>query len=255
MEGLLADLVGAEVFGGFLIFCRIGAALILMPGIGDTYVSPQIRLTLALLVTAVLAPVLIEQLPPQPEPGFQTARMIGSEIAIGLFIGLLARMIMSALDTAGMMISFQIGIANALVFNPSSASQGSLVSSFLTIVAVTLIFVTDLHHMLLIALADSYSAFPVGRLPPVGDMSNLLSELLARSFSIAFRMAAPFFVFVVIFFLLLGLLNKLMPAVQIFFIALPVQVLLGSALLALALAAMLRLWLGYFEDTIITLIQ
>lgn len=250
----LEEIIGAEVFGTFLLFCRIAGAIMLMPGVGDTYVSPTIRLSLALLITALLAPVLINQIPVAPDQVGEMALLIGSEIAIGIFLGLLARLLMAALDTAGMMISFQIGLANALVFNPSAAAQGSLISSFLTIVAVTLIFVTDLHHVMLLAIVDSYTAFPAGDLPAVGDMADTVARLLADSFSIAFRLAAPFFVFVVIFFLLIGLLNKLMPAIQIFFIALPVQIMVGALLLGLLLGAMMLLWLDYFESTLMQLL-
>jgi len=250
----LEEIIGAEVFGTFLLFCRIGGAIMLMPGVGDTYVSPTIRLSLALLITALLAPVLINQIPVAPDQVGDMALLIGSEVAIGVFLGLLARLLMAALDTAGMMISFQIGLANALVFNPSAAAQGSLISSYLTIVAVTLIFVTDLHHVMLLAIVDSYTVFPAGNPPAIGDMADTVARLLSDSFSVAFRLAAPFFVFVVIFFLMIGLLNKLMPAVQIFFIALPVQIVVGALLLGLLLSAMMLLWLDYFESTLMQLL-
>lgn len=248
---MVQTLLAGEAFGFLLVFARIGAGLMLLPGIGDAFVSPRIRLLLALLLAALVTPVVADQLPGPPASPWALLVMLLTEVVIGLFIGLLSRLLLTAFDIAGMIIAFNMSLANAFVFNPAAASQGSLVGAFLTIVALVLIFVTDLHHLMILSLADSYDLFRIGALPPLGDMADMLARLLADSFSIAMRIAAPFIVVGMVFNLGLGLIARLMPQIMIFFVAIPVQLMLGLTILALVVSAIMLFWLGRFEDRLI----
>ena len=130
METLESFLVSG-VFAFMLVFVRIGTALTIMPGIGDSFVPQNIRLFMALGLALVLSPV-IQPFVPDPIPALPVLfSLILMEFVIGLFIGTIARVLMAALDVAGMIISTTSGLANAQVFNPSLASQGSITGAFL----------------------------------------------------------------------------------------------------------------------------
>ena len=118
----------AEVFALLLIFARVGSAMVLLPGIGENYVSPRERLLLAGAIAIVVAPVLAPRLPPQPGSPVTLLLLLGGEIGVGLFIGTVARITFTALEVAGTIISLQIGLATASVFNPLISDQGSLIS-------------------------------------------------------------------------------------------------------------------------------
>ena len=248
---MLTDLVIEEVFVFLLIFTRFGTALMVMPALGEGLVPARVRLLLALLVTGLMVPVLGNQLPQTvPEAPLELFFLIAVEFVIGLMLGLSARLLLTAMDVAGTLISFQMSLSNAFAFNPAMANQGSLVGSLLTILAIVLIFVTDMHHLFLMAVASSYSMFPPGVFPDVGDAANMVARLVAHSFTVGLQLAAPFIILGLTFYAGIGLLARLMPQVQIFFIAIPVQLFLGIVVLTLALSGMMLFWLGEFEDAL-----
>ncbi len=129
--------------------------------------------------------------------------------------------------------------------------EGSLIGTFLNVVGVFMIFVTDLHHLMLIALADSYTVFVPGVAPPLGEMSRTAAEFVARSFLLGVQIAAPFIVVGLVFYIGLGLLARLMPQVQVFFIAIPLQIMLGFSVMAMTMSAGLYWFLTNFESGMI----
>lgn len=247
---MLATLLPGEVFSVLLIFVRVGATVMLMPGVGDPYVAMRIRLLLSLFIALLMTPVLAPTLPALPDAPAAMVLLIVGEAVVGIFLGSLARILMGALTTAGMIIAMSSAMANALVNDPTAAQQGSVVGSFLTVVALMVIFSLNLHYLLLMALVDSYALFVPGQALPVGDFTQVIIEVVARSFLLAFQLAAPFAAVALIFYLGVGLLSRLMPQVQIFFVAMPLQIALAFIVLFFSLPVMMRWFATSFEDTI-----
>ena len=244
---MLSQLVPADLFSLLLVFARIGSAIMLLPGFGEVYVSGRIRLIIGLALAVVITPVVGTGLPGLPAGPLELFVLIGGEILIGLFLGALARLLISALHVAGVIVGYQSSLANAMLFDPSTAQQGSLIGTFLTVLGIFLIFIANLHHVMLLALIDSYTLFTPGAPLPVGDFAEMASRLVAQSFTLALKISAPVVVIGLIFYLGLGLLARLMPQVQVFFIAIPLQTALGFFLLALTMTAGMTLFLGTFE--------
>lgn len=245
---MLQEIVPAGLFAFFLVFSRVGAALMVLPGFGEAYVSPRYRLVLALAISLVVVPFLIPLLPPAPSNSLSLFLLLSGEIVVGLFLGAIARTMLSALQVAGMVIAFQSSMANAFSFDPISAQQGALAGGFLTTVGLLLIFVTNMHHLMLSAVVDSYAVFAPGALPPLGDFSDAVTRIVARSFVLGLKIAAPFITIGLMFSLGVGLLARLMPQVQVFFIAMPLQIALGFLMLALTLSAAMLLLLNDIES-------
>jgi len=239
----LGSLLVAEVFAFLVVFTRVAAALMVLPGIGDAFVSPRIRLVVALLFAALITPGLIDGLPTMPTSVVALAAVLAGEVLIGLFLGGVARLMLTAIDVAGQLISFNLSLANAFVFNPAMAAQGSLPGAFLSILAVLLIFATNLHHIMFLAVAQSYGLFPAGTMPPTGDMADMVARIVAGSFAIGLQIAAPFVAVGLLFYLGLGVLARLMPQMQVFFVAIPAQIMLGFVVMALTLSAGMLFWL------------
>lgn len=249
---MLAQLIAAELFAPLLVFVRVGAALMVLPAIGDSVVTPRTRLMLALLISLLISPLLSAVLPSIPARPVALGLLVLGELLVGVFLGLVARILLAAVDIAGMVISFNLSLANAFVFNPSITAQSSLIGTFLTTFAVLLILVTDLHHLMLLGVVDSYAMFAPGAALPFGDMADTVSRQVAGAFAVGVRMAAPFLVIGLIFYLGLGLMARLMPQAQVFFIAIPVQIMIGIVVLALTLSATMLYWLRTLEDTLIS---
>lgn len=248
---MLDQLLSAGIFSVLLVFVRVGAAMLLLPGYAEPYVSPRVRLLLALMVALLVAPVLGPGLPALPASAAGLGLLVLGEVVIGLFLGTVARLFLAALTTAGMVIAYMSSMANALTADPSAAQQGSIVGSFLTIAALLMIFMLDLHHMMLLAVVDSYQLFVPGQALPAGDLAEMISRVVARTFLLSFQIAAPFIAVGLIFFLGLGLLGRLMPQVQVFFVAMPLQITIGIVVLIMVLPAVLAWFVGAFEDTLV----
>lgn len=244
----LAQFLPANVFAVLLIFARVGSAMMLLPGFGEFYVLGRWRLLLALAIALLLTPVLAPTLPPLPAGPAQLAAMIGSEALIGLFMGMVARILLSALDVAGTVASLQLGLSAAQIFNPMAAAPGTLTSTLFSVLGVLLIFLTDLHHLLLRAMVESYDVFKPGVLPPMGDFSEVITRSVAGAFSLGIEMAAPFIVLGTLFYAAIGIVGRLVPQLQILFVTQPLQIIGGLMALGFVLLAGMQWFLDAFAQ-------
>jgi flagellar biosynthesis protein FliR len=244
----IEEFLSASLFQFLLVFTRLGAAFMMLPGFGDAYVPARIRLVFALALSFAILPLLASQIPVLPAGLDRFAGLIAIEAGIGVFFGLLARIMLMAAQGAGTVIALQIGFANAFVADPITAQQAAVTGNFLLALALALIFVTGIDHLTLRALVGTYGVFPAGELPMLGDAANHMSRVVADSFTLSVQLSAPFLVYGIVFAVGLGLLSRLMPALQVFFVAMPVQLLGGIALMAIGLTAMMLWFLGAYEE-------
>ena len=156
-----------------------------------------------------------------------TMVMLVEEILIGAMLGVTARLTISALEVAGSVIAQQLGLGFVTAVDPTQGEQGVIVGNFLTMLGITLFFATDMHHLVIAALNDSYNLFEPGELPSSGDVAALVTRIVAGAFRIGIQISAPFLVFGLLFNIGLGVLSRLMPQMQVFFVALPLSILLG----------------------------
>jgi flagellar biosynthetic protein FliR len=250
---MLAELVAQDLFAVLLIFVRAGSAFMVLPGFSEAYVWARVRLLLALVVSVVLAGPLGPAMPALPAAPLELGRLLAGEALLGLFLGCTARFAFAALHVAGTALAFQSGLAAAAIFDPNEATQGTLTGNFLTTTALVLLFVTDGHHLVLQALAASYAGLPAGGAPPLGDMAELLVRLLDQAFAVGVRIAAPLLLVSLLMYLGMGVLNRLMPTFQVFFIALPLQMLAAFATIMVSFGAGLLAFFTLFEDALGTL--
>lgn len=244
----ISEFLAGSLFQYLLIFARIGAAIAYVPGFGEGYVAMRARLAFALLLTVVLFPMVRELAPPLPSHPAELGILILGEVTIGIFFGLMCRVILLATLSAGMVIALQIGIANALTADPTTAQQGAVTGNFLVAAAVVLIFATGLDHLTLRALAGTYGVFAPGEMPDLGDMANLFARVVEDSFVLALQMTAPFLVYGLVVQVGMGLLARLMPTLQVFFVIMPLQLLVGFGLMAVTVSAALIWLLDVYQD-------
>ena len=237
-----------SIFHFFLIFSRLGAALMILPGYGEFYVSPRVRLTIALTISAAIFPLLSPNLPPVPETAGLAGLWLIKEALIGLLIGGMGRMVQSTLHTAGMFIAFQSSLGSAMLFDANQGSQGSVFGTFLTVMGVTLYFTTGLHHVMIEGIIASYVGFATGTLPETADMAQFTVETLSLCFSVAFKIASPLVVLGLLVYLSAGIMARLMPNMQVFFVILPAQVYLSFVFLLLGLSAGLLWYIDHFKE-------
>ena len=215
----------------------------LAPGWGESSIPARFRLSAALLATFAVAPTLTNEIPPIPENVSQSVMLIIGEILIGIMMGAGARILMSALQVGGQVIGISSGLAMANQFDPTVGSSGAILGVFMSMTAIVLIFVAGIHRDMLQAAVDSYQLFKPGEPLPIGDAAQWELGAMATAFKLGIQIAAPVLVVALVFNLSIGLVARLIPQVQIFFIAMPIQVMLGLSIMTFILGGGLLVWL------------
>lgn len=227
-----------------LVFARVGVMVMLFPGLGERMVPGRIRLSIALLLTLVFLPFAAPMI---KTAGPDTIRILFIELAIGLMLGMITRLLVTALQTAGAVIAQDMGLSFAQTVDPTAGTQGAAISNLLVLMGAVLVFTTDLHHLAISAIGASYVNLPPGVLPPTSDALTLAMKTMATGFMLAVKIAAPFAVFAIVFNLGLGLLSRLMPALQVFFLAMPASVLLGMLMLMATIGVIMTQYIAELQ--------
>jgi flagellar biosynthetic protein FliR len=229
-----------------LVFARIGAMVMLMPGLGEVNIPVRVKLSIALALTLIILP--LHRTAYQIDMTSLTPLLVLMlhEIVIGVVLGATARVTLSALQVAGSVIAQQLGLGFVTAVDPTQGQQGLLIGNFLTILGITLLFATDTHHLVIAALNDSYKIFSPGELMQSGDLAALATRAFAAAFKIGMQLAAPFLVFGLVFNIGLGVLARLMPQMQVYFVGVPLSIMVGFVILAAVLATMMGTFLDYF---------
>jgi flagellar biosynthetic protein FliR len=236
-----------QVFAGGLVFARLASIIMLIPGIGETFIPARIRLSLALAMTIMLMPVIAGLAPALPATVSGVAGAVIKETLIGLMIGMVLRLFMGSLAVAGEVVSIQTTLSFAQTTNPSLGQPTPTLATFLGLLGVVLIMTTDLHHLFIGAIVKSYTVFPFRRPIEVADAGQLALQTVSSSFLLGVQLAAPVMVFSLIFNVAVGLVGRVMPQFQIFFVATPLMVLGGLSIFALSLGVIGMVWLDRYH--------
>jgi flagellar biosynthetic protein FliR len=230
-----------------LVFARVGTMLMLLPGLGEATLSARMRLSVALVLAAVLLPLHRNAYQVDLHAFAPTLTLFFEELMIGAVLGITARLTISSLEVAGSIIAQQLGLGFVTAIDPTQGQQGIIVGNFLTMVGITLVFATDMHYLVIAALNDSYTLFQPGEVPLMGDVASLVTRTIAAAFRIGVQLSAPFIAFGLLFNVGLGVLSRLMPQMQVFFVGVPLSIVVGLLILFLALGVMMATFLGHFE--------
>ncbi len=241
-------------FAVLLVFARTGALVMVTPGFAEPGPPARVRLAFALVLALALAPIAGARTPAPPESALGLGLFVAGEVVVGLALGAMTRLLLSAMAVAGQIIATQAGMALAVSFDPSQGQQGAIYGAFLNLSAITLMFSVNLHHGLLQALAESYATLGPGAPVATGDFAALALAVFTEAFDLAIRMAAPLLVFGLVFNFGLGVLARLMPQLQVFFVAMPLNVLLGVIMFAATFGAGLLLWLDHAQAFVASMV-
>jgi flagellar biosynthesis protein FliR len=233
----------------FVLFCRIGACLMLMPGFSSSRVPVQARLFLAVAITLALAPMLLSRLQ-MTLPDVSEVRRLGllaSEIATGALIGLMGRVFYLALQFTASAAAMFIGFGAMPGTPVEDTEPTSAFATIITLTATVLFFLTDQHVEVLRALVASYSALPPTEFVGADIALGRLAQTLENAFILGLQISSPFIVYTVIINLGVGIANKLIPQIPVYFISLPFVLAGGLILLYFIVGEFLRLFVAGFH--------
>ncbi|MDA9433055.1 flagellar biosynthesis protein FliR [Bradyrhizobium sp. CCBAU 51627] len=221
-----------SVLATFIVFCRIGACLMLVPGYSSVNVPPQIRLFVALVTTFALTPILLSILKPLVDDASPPtlALLIGTELLVGSVIGLGGRVFFLALQTMLAVMTSAIGLSSIPGTPVGDTDPAPPVVPLMMAAVTTLFFLTDQHWQVLRGLMNSYDVWHPGE-KLSGEMAlNQLVNRLTDAFVLTLRITSPFIVYSIVVNFSIGLINKLTPAIPVYFVSVPF-VLFGGFLL------------------------
>jgi flagellar biosynthesis protein FliR len=237
------DLILNHAFGLVMVLARIGATLALLPGLGESAIPAVVKAGMVLTLTFVLLPIVEPLLPPRPTSEVALGLMVATELSNGLWFGWLARILTTSLPFAGQVISDFAGLANVLTPNPDLGPQTTAISRLYDVAIPALILSSGLYTGLLSALVGFYHLIPPGTLTWIPDSAATTAEVVAESFNLALRLAAPFILASIAWHVAIGLIARLVPRLQIYFVALPGQIGLSLLLLAAVAAPIIGAWM------------
>lgn len=230
-----------------LVFARVGTMMMLMPGLGEQVTPARMRLAVALFVTLLTLPIVRGAIPASLANMPGVVQILITEMMIGITFGLSARFLMSTLQTAGVLIAQQMGLSFTMTVDPTGGDRGqsAALSNFLSMLGVALILAANLHHIAILGIVDSYQTLLPGQAPPSSDALQLALHIGTSAFATAVQISAPFLVFGLVFNVGLGVLSRMMPALQIFFLAMPAAILIGAIIFILVLGLMMDGFIGH----------
>lgn len=244
----LADLPGWS-FAFMLVLARFGAAMAVLPGLGEANAPSMIRAGLALGITILLLPVIFPHLPPMPGSGLVAAGMVAAEVVTGLWLGWLARVVCLALPMAAQFIAYLLGISTVLQPDPTLGAQSTALSALFEMAAPLVVLVSGLYTLPLTALAGSYRLIPAGTLLPAADGTVMAVAAVGQAFGLALRLASPFVVAAIVWHVAIGLIARMVPRLQVYFVTMPGQIIGGLVLLASLFGVMLGTWQDVVRDS------
>ena len=222
-----------------ILFCRVGAVIMLLPAFSEDAVPPQIRLIMALGFTFGMYGMLEPRVTPALHSGISLPLLVIGEVMVGLAIGMVVRILFSAAAIAGAIAAQQVGLSSALVVDPSMGGQAPLLSRLIGLAAVVVCMGAGVHHLWIASIFGSYATFPVGGMPNAADFAHLAVSVTGQALALGVSLAAPLILYGMLFNLGLGLAARVAPSIQVFFIAQPLNLLLGMSVLAMSIGAML----------------
>jgi flagellar biosynthetic protein FliR len=242
--GLSGDPILDHAFGLVLVLARVGATLAFLPGLGEATIPAAVKAGMVLVLTILVLPIVEPLLPPRPDSEVALALLIMTELANGMWFGWLARVLTMSLPLAGQFIADFAGLANVLLPNPELGEQTTAIAQLYEIAVPALILSSGLYTELISALVGFYRLIPPGTIAWVPDSAATTVGVVAHSFDLALRLSAPFILAAIAWHVAIGLIARLVPRLQIFFVALPGQIGLGLLLLAAVAAPTIGAWIG-----------
>lgn len=211
-----------------LVVIRAVGMLAFMPTLGDGFAPRMVKALAAISIAVVLFPFAqYADIVVGPWTVGAVARLIASETAFAMAVGLAARMIFRAIRDAGEMIGHQMGLALSITSDPLSGVETTVVANICEAIMVLLFFAIGAHRWLIAAIYESTMAWPVGSSPDFSAMGPFALSAAARGLALAFQLASPIIALMFMIGLLMALMARLVPEIHILIVGFPMKVGLG----------------------------
>lgn len=235
------------VLGVFLVGCRVGGCLMLMPGFSSARVPARVRLLLAVVMALAMAPVVLDEQAVSVVAGAGLARTIFAETIAGSLIGLVARIFIASLSFMASALSSYIGLSG-LGDNVEAQEAAPTIATIVTVVATLILLIADMHRFMIAAVIESYERLPLATMLETDVMLRLVSSSLQAAFMVGLQVVGPFVIYGILINLMFGILGKLIPQLPSYFISVPFLAGGGLLLLYFSIGQMIEMFTSAFQS-------
>jgi len=214
------------------VLVRVGGLMIFAPFLGSLAIPTRIRVALSVTLSLALFPVLQNKVPSVPADGVSIVLVLFHELMIGMLLGFVAHLLLGAFFMAGQIMGFSMGFSLIRLIDPQTQVESSALALFQNLVGVTVFLAMNAHHWFIQAVVESYDLIVPFTMSQSGALATQLISLFGNVFVVGFKLAAPVTLVVVIVDVLLGVIGRAAPQVQILIIGMPFKPLVGFLLLA-----------------------
>jgi flagellar biosynthetic protein FliR len=215
-----------------LVFFRVLSLCLIAPIFGNRAVEARYKIALGLFLALVLMPLVMQTQTAVPREWSAFPLLILQESAVGFMIGLIASLLFAATHLSGEILGRHMGFGMARVIDPEFGDEASLVAQFENLVALMLFLAISGHHLLVIALCDSFELVPIGGVRCEPAMATDLIRITGRLFPVAVKITAPAFVILILTTVVIGLVARCVPQMNVFIVGLPLKIAVGLVGLA-----------------------
>jgi len=223
-----------DLYRLLLLLFRAGALVMTVPVFGHAAIPRQLRVWIMLMLAlSVFSAGQVVVVAPPPTAWHLFAVILG-ELAVGFLLGFAVILLFSAVQYAGHIIGLQMGLAVASVFDPMSAGQISIIGQFYYLIGMLVFLLLNGHHMVIEAFVQSYRLVPVGMVVIPPSMGELLTELTFMIFVVGIKLAAPVMITLYILNIILGIIARTVPQMNVFIVGFPLSIGIGLALIGIS---------------------
>lgn len=239
-----------QVLAFVLVVARLSGLFLLAPVFSSKQIPGRIKLMSLLVLALSMMPIVAQDVPSQIPSNIDLAMLLVKETVIGLALGFSVSIVFTAVQVAASLIDTSLGFSMANVIDPSSGSQGALLGSFYSIVATLSFLAVNGHHWLLIGFTRSFTIISVNEFPRFDRMLDNATGIFAQLFAMAFQIAAPVLITLLLVDVVLGIVSRVVPQMNVFFVGIPLKIGVGFAAIIISLPMFVRFFESRVNDII-----
>jgi flagellar biosynthetic protein FliR len=248
----------SDVFLFALVLCRIGGLFTALPLFGGRRLPMKVKAAAIFAITLVTYPLLVIKAPPLPADAVTLGLFVLSEVMIGLTLAFVTQLIFSAVEFSGQIIGLQMGFSIASVIDPAMGNQVQIMSVIQSLLATLFFLSLNIHHVFIHAIADSFDIIPLGGWRINEQMVKFLISATSDIFILGIRLVAPVMITLLLTSVVLGVMARAFPKMNIFMVSFPLKIGLGFIVLGMTLPLffhVLEISFGNLSTQIITVFR
>ncbi len=230
--------IAVDYFVRFLlVFFRMGGIIFFVPFYNSRIFAAQIKISLALILSFIIFPLLAVQSFTPPEEPITLLFAVIRELMVGLIIGYAAQLLFTGVQFAGELISFQMGLGMAVLIDPNFQGRSTVVSQLYDVFALMIFLAFYGHHFFIRAAVQTFDVVPLSGFQYSTTLGKYLFVLFGQIFTVAFRIGIPVLIALFLTSVVMGFVARTIPQMNVFLILPVMQIAVGSVMIILSLRA------------------